>query len=144
MPSDLEEYRSLCESLDFLVVDIISQNDLSAIFYKMRLYPFLGSSLTLRKEAIRESRDAAFQLVYLFLMDELDPTDFDGKCSNTAFQAVEYVMKKSWFSDQTRRMVREAYNERFTTTKKPKKRLEYVATWLVYGSGTECSSSDEE
>ncbi|KAF4878518.1 hypothetical protein CGCSCA1_v002206 [Colletotrichum siamense] len=110
----------------------------------MRLYPFLGSALTPRKEAIRESRDAAFQLVYLFLMDELDPTDFGGKCSNTAFQAVEYVIKNSWFSASTRSMVREAYNERFTPTKKQKERLEYVATWLVYGSGTERSSSDED
>ncbi|KAF2176240.1 hypothetical protein K469DRAFT_760889 [Zopfia rhizophila CBS 207.26] len=62
------------------------------------------------------ARDAAFRLLYLFVIGEFKS---DVRDSNMAYQAVSFVVShRGIFKYRTRKMVREAFEERFELSEK--------------------------
>ncbi len=124
MPHQLADYHVLCETLDFLMIDIIRQQTLQDIVKVLKT----GDSEYDREERReirgnnRRARDAAFQLLYLLLIGEFDSPVRD---RNVAYKAVLYVVShRRKFKYRTRKMVREAFEERMVLTDKQRVALD--------------------
>lgn len=128
MPSRISEYQVLCETLEFLAVDVLSGRDLKAIMKDLRE----GQSdwdpeerhVINGNKAL--ARDSAFRLLYMFLLGEFQSNNKD---SITAYNAAIYVVSHAkTFKSRARKMVREAYENRFQATEKQRAKLDMWAT----------------
>ncbi|KAL7944687.1 hypothetical protein V8C42DRAFT_325579 [Trichoderma barbatum] len=133
MPTQLNDYHVLCETLEFLCVDVLSNRNLHDIMKDFRL----GKSdwdPEERREIICKSlaRDSAFRLLYLFLLGEFKS---EVKDRNAAYNAALFVVSHpSIFKPRTRKMVREAYEERFDASAK---QLNELNKWTFESSVSE-------
>lgn len=124
IPTQLSEYRTLCNSLDELAIDVTKGCTVSDIMKDMRrgkddYYQEYFCDIKGEKTL---ARDAAFRLLYLFLQNP--PVD-----SNRAYNAGLFVVSY-WgiFKGKTRKMVREALQAQFCLSWKQKQGLD---KWLV-------------
>ncbi|KAF6828515.1 geranylgeranyl pyrophosphate synthetase [Colletotrichum plurivorum] len=123
LPSELSDYHVLCETLEFLAVDVLGGRKLGEVYGDIRNGQYnwgykergeMGGPKTI-------ARDSAFRLVYLFLMGEFES---DVRESKTAFQATLFVISHpSIFMCKTRKMVRKAFENRFDVRAKQAKEL---------------------
>ncbi|KAF2192137.1 hypothetical protein K469DRAFT_553600, partial [Zopfia rhizophila CBS 207.26] len=68
------------------------------------------------------ARDAAFRLLYLFVLGEFES---DVRDSSMAYNAVLFIVShRGIFKHRTRKMVREAFEERFELSEKQRKGLD--------------------
>ncbi|KAJ5097166.1 hypothetical protein N7456_007887 [Penicillium angulare] len=117
MPSKLKDYRILCETLNFLCVDVAHNRTLQDISHDFQ------SKKVSRKNKARKNhkheliaRDSAFQLLYLFLQGEFN-SDSEINNSDTAYNSTMFIVSHpGLFCAQTRKMVRLAYEDRFYVT----------------------------
>ncbi|KAL3290712.1 geranylgeranyl pyrophosphate synthetase [Colletotrichum asianum] len=119
MPCDVELYRLLCDTLDFLGVDVLSGKDLRAIYGELKRWKKSRTPIWRqpREPNLSESRNTAFCLVYLFLIGDFNAPDYAGRVSNFASQVARQVqINHSVFDDPTRMMVKQAFLERFDLT----------------------------
>lgn len=122
LPLSLCDYHTVCETLDYLTVDILKGQKLTDVAndlkkgrpdWYMHRETFKGRIL---------ARDAAFKLVYLFALGEFES---DVEDSNTAFNATMFVVSHpDIFKFAARKVVRAAFEDRFVVTDKQKKRLD--------------------
>lgn len=124
MPHQLSDYHILCETLEFLAIDVLQKRNLRDIFNDMKA----GKSdwdPEKRQEVkgVRSmARDAAFRLLYLFVLGEFES---DVRDSNMAYNAVLFVVShRGIFKYRARKMVREAFEERFVVSDKQRKGLD--------------------
>lgn len=124
MPPQLSDYHVLCETLEFLAIDIPQRRKLQEIFNDMR-----AGKNDWDPEERREirgsrsvARDAAFRLLYLFVLGEFESEVRD---RNIAYQAVLFVVShRGIFKYRARKMIREAFEERFEISDKQRKELD--------------------
>ena len=124
MPHRLSDYHVLCETLQFLAIDVLEERKLRDIFNNMK-----SGKSDWDPEERREikglrgvARDAAFRLVYLFIFGEFES---DVRDSNMAYNAVLFVVShRGIFKYRTRKMVREAFEDRFEISEKQRKGLD--------------------
>ncbi|KAH0426461.1 geranylgeranyl pyrophosphate synthetase [Colletotrichum camelliae] len=119
MPPDVEAYRLLCDTLDFLGVDVLGGKNLREIYVELKRWKKSRTPIWKepREPNLSESRNAAFLLVYLFLIGDLDVSGHAGRVSNFAFQVVRQVqINDSVFDSPTRIVVKQAFLERFDPT----------------------------
>lgn len=118
LPTDLSQHRILCDTYDFLRVDVLGGQSINEIFRDLKS----GQSDYDREER-REikghksrARDTAFKLLYLILLG-----DFKDEMQDSAkvFNAVLYLVSHAaTFKRRTRSVVRAAYEERFVISTK--------------------------
>ncbi len=118
LPADLSQHRILCETYDFLCVDVPGGQSIDEIFRDLKS----GQSDYDREERREikgnksKARDAAFKLLYLILLGEFKNEKQD---SAKVFNAVLYLVSHAaTFKWRTRSVVRAAYEERFVISVK--------------------------
>ncbi|XXG96086.1 hypothetical protein Hte_002364 [Hypoxylon texense] len=122
MPAQLSDYRTLCETLGFLKIDVLVSRKVRDIMDDMRKgksewdYEYrsnIGGQKSL-------ARNSAFRLLYGFLTGE-----FDSRDNNPAYNATLFVVSHPGiFRSRTRTMVRMAFEDRFPVSEKQRKNLD--------------------
>ncbi|KAK8036452.1 hypothetical protein PG991_001589 [Apiospora marii] len=118
MPTQLSEYHTLCETLEFLAIDTLGGRDMKKILKDLRegkedYDPQERHTIPGNKSL---ARDSAFRLLYIFLLGEFASDALD---SNMAYNATLFVVShRAVFKYKTRKMVREAFEERFRASEK--------------------------
>lgn len=124
MPTQLTDYRVLCNTLKFLSVDVLGGRKMRDIMSDMRR----GKSEwdpedRMEIKGLKSlARDSAFQLLYLFVLGEFGSEAWD---SNMGYNAALFVVSHCGiFRHRTRKMVREAFEERFPVSQNQRKALD--------------------
>ncbi|PON20255.1 hypothetical protein TGAM01_v210897, partial [Trichoderma gamsii] len=122
MPTQLKDYHVLCETIEFWCVDVLSNRNLHDIMKDFRAGKMVWDAEEGREIASRSlARDSAFRLLYLFLLGDFKS---EVKDSNAAYNATLFVVSHpSIFKPRARKMVREAFEERFNISDKQLKGL---------------------
>lgn len=126
LPADLSQHHILCETYEFLCVDILAGQSINDIFDDLRSGKG-DSELEYRyyrkiKSTKSKARDAAFKLLYLILLGEFKDEMRD---SVKIFNAVLFLVSHSGtFKRKTRKVVRAAYEERFVISTKQRANLD--------------------
>ena len=118
LPADLSQHRILCDTYDFLRVDVLDEQSISEIFRDLK-----SGQSDYDREEIREikgdkskARDTAFKLLYLILLrDFKDEMQDSAKVFNAVLYLVSHAATFKW---RTRSVVRAAYEERFVISTK--------------------------
>jgi hypothetical protein len=128
MPTGLSDYNGLCETLGFLVIDILEGRKLRGIMDDTRR----GKSDWDPEEKREIPGDSAFRLLYIFLRGEFESEVRD---SNMAYNAALFVVShRRIFKYRARKMVREAFEARFRISEKQRKGLD---KWPVNDPGSQ-------
>lgn len=119
MSSDVTRYHTLCDTYDFLHVDVCKGRTLGEIIKDLKAGQ--GSSYDEDRDRSK-ARDAAFKLVYSILQDTFQSND---KHKNTIFNAVLFVVSHpGTFKWKTRNAVRAVYERRFMLSVKQRVNLD--------------------
>lgn len=141
MPTNLPDYRALCGTLSLLPIDILAGRDVRDIMKDMRRGKADWDPDEGRVDGLKSlARDSAFRLVYLLLRP-----DGGGKAvdQNAAYNAVLFVVSHCGiFKYRTRKIVREAFEDRFNVSYKQRQTLN---KWLVepQEEGSDVTTEDE-
>ncbi|KAI9849565.1 MAG: hypothetical protein M1830_007107 [Pleopsidium flavum] len=124
--TDLSQYHTLCDTLDFLCVDVLGGRALDGIMGDLKSgkaqYELEYKYYRQVKSSKGLARDAAFRLVYLILTGSFEAKVRD---SQKVYNAVLFVVLHSEiFKYCPRKVVRDAYEERFRVTEKQRGKLE--------------------
>ena len=118
LPADLSQHRILCDTYDFLRVDVLGGQSINDIFRDLK-----SGQSDYDHEERREikgdksrARDTAFKLLYLILQwDFKDEMQDSVKVFNAVLYLVSHAATFKW---RTRSVVRAAYEERFVISTK--------------------------
>ncbi len=124
MPCQLADYRVLCKTLNSLAVDVTKQQKLQDVVKELKTGDddYDPEERMKIKGSKGGARNAAFTLLYLFLVGEFESSVRD---SAVAYNAVLYIVShRRKFKYKTRRMVREAFEQRFVVTFKQRMGLD--------------------
>lgn len=120
LPADLSQFRTLCETYEFLCVDVLGGKSITAIIDDLKAgktdYELEYKHYIAVKGNKSKARDTALELVYLILLGE-----FKDEAKDTAriYNAVQFVVSHSGtFKRKTRKIVRAAYEDRFVVSPK--------------------------
>ncbi|KAH8743425.1 hypothetical protein F5883DRAFT_41652 [Diaporthe sp. PMI_573] len=140
MPIQLYDYRALCETLKSLPIDVLEGRNLRGIMGDMRRGKSDWDPDERREiEGLKSlARDSAFRLLYLFLIDDGEARD-----QNSAYNAAFFVVShRRIFKYRTRKMVREAFEDRFNVSYKQRQNLD---KWPIgeQEEGSDVTTEDE-
>jgi hypothetical protein len=124
--AELSQYHTLCETYQFLCVDVLSGQSINEIFPDLKSGKNDYERDYGRYQEIKgdksKARDTAFKLLYLILLGEFKN---EAKDAAKLFNAVLYVVSHSGtFKWRTRTAVRAAYEERFVLSAKQRAGLD--------------------
>ena len=132
--TELEQYHTLCETLDFLCVNVTGGRSLDAVIKELKtgksdFEQEYGRYRELKNRS--PARDAAFGLLYLILRSEFESEVGD---SQKIYNAVFFVLShRAIFKYRTRKIIRAAYEDRFRPSSKQISRLD---AWPITEPGT--------
>ena len=138
---DLEQYHTLCDTLDFLGVDVLKGHSIDSIFSGLKSgKPQFELEYKYHRQ-VRSSksraRDCAFRLLFLILTAESEGID-----GQKAYNAVYFVVShRAIFKYATRKVVRAGYEERFCCSEKQRASLD---RWPANEPGKDGRASDED
>lgn len=140
MSDQLSDWHQLCETLDFLSVNVTLGMKLAEVFDEAKSIKQIDYEEPCFEKLLKlRSRDSAFRLLYLFMRGEVDSTAVD---KNMAYNATLFVAShQRTFGCRTRKMVLAAHRERFEVTPKQRKELD---KWPVKASEEAEWDRDEE
>jgi hypothetical protein len=130
MPPDISSYRTVCDSIELLGIDVLKGRNIRDFMDELRwcgrspCNPDDRSVIPVNK---RLARDVAFRLVYQYLLGdfatgELGPADRDANMAfNVAIFVVSHPLVFRW---RTRKMVRAAFEDRFNISRKQRAALD--------------------
>ncbi|KAI0569391.1 hypothetical protein PtrSN002B_011785 [Pyrenophora tritici-repentis] len=134
MSSDITLYRTLCDTYDFLHVDVCKGRTLSEIIKDLKA----GQGYDEYRDKSK-ARDAAFKLVYSILQDTFQSND---KHKNTIFNAVLFVISHpGTFKWKTRNAVRAVYESRFMLSVKQRVNLD---RWHELDSSEQADTHEDD
>ncbi|KAI9805835.1 MAG: hypothetical protein M1825_000449 [Sarcosagium campestre] len=116
LPIDLDQHRILCDTYEFLGVDVLRGQSIDEIFRDLKSARDDYDPQERReiKGDKSKPRDAAFKLLYLLLLHDFKD---DEKKRAKAYNIVLYVVSHAaTFKWRTRSVVRAAYDERFSSS----------------------------
>jgi hypothetical protein len=135
LPGELPKHRILCETYKFLQVDVLNGMSLDTMIATLEL----GKSdyeIDKGKRPVQGNkemaRDAAFQLLYLLLLGQLENVDKDVPKLYNAVVCV--LLNPGTFKYKAKRMVRAAFESRFGVTTKQRSKLD---EWERRGGGVD-------
>ncbi|KAI4906164.1 hypothetical protein J4E90_010837 [Alternaria incomplexa] len=143
LPPELQQYHVLCETYEFLGINVLDKRRIDQIFSDLRLCRIDWDPEDEDTKGVKsKARDAAFSLLYLILLGEFEDDKTNG---DKAYNAVLFVLSHpATFKSRTRAVVRAAYEERFVVSRKQIKRLDQ---WLKGDTGDdseEVTTTEEE
>lgn len=135
MPSKLDDYKILCETLDYLCINPIQS------WHMLRLATREAESKGPNGYGLDLMGDAAFRVLFKILMDDFESMDEDSTHAQAYVATImllgvqdHYPMQVSQnfrlFQErpqldlETKRLIREAYDARFISTKRQQQRLD--------------------
>ncbi|KAI2479936.1 hypothetical protein Ptr902_08117 [Pyrenophora tritici-repentis] len=134
MSSDITLYHTLCDTYDFLHVDVCKGRTLSEIIKDLKA----GQGYDEYRDKSK-ARDAAFKLVYSILQDTFQSND---KHKNTIFNAVLFVISHhGTFKWKTRNAVRAVYESRFMLSVKQRVNLDQ---WHELDSSEQADTHEDD
>ena len=124
LPADLSQHHVLCETYDYLRIDVLGGQSINEIFSDLKS----GQSDYDREERREikgnksKARDTAFKLLYSILLGDFkDETKDSAKVFNAVLYLVSHAATFKW---RTRSVVRAAFEERFVFSAKQKAALD--------------------
>ena len=140
---DITAYHTLCDTLDFLCIDILGGRSLEGVIQDLKegkgYYDDDYKRPTLMKGDKRLARDSCFRLLYLMMKADLED---DTKIAQKIYQAVVFVVShRAIFKYRARKLIRAAYEERFTVTPK---QLAELDRWPILEPGLDSKWSDND
>lgn len=120
LPPDLAEHHALCETYEFLCIDVLGGQSLNEIIGGLKTgkkdHKRMDKLLKSIKADRSKARDAAFKLLYLILRGEFED---ETKDSTKVYNALMFIISHTHtFQSRTRKVVRAAYEERFVVSVK--------------------------
>ncbi|KAI4172642.1 MAG: hypothetical protein LQ346_008567 [Caloplaca aetnensis] len=120
LDTDLSAYHTLCDTLDFLRVDTLGGRSIDAIIEDLKSGEGHHETDYKRSDFMKgdkaTARDSAFRLLYVILRGELED---DIATSQKFYNAVIFVVShRAIFKYRARKMIRAAYEERISASKK--------------------------
>jgi hypothetical protein len=137
MPTNLEDYRSLCQSLKASDIDVLQGESVRELMGGLRSGkeswdPEDRCTIAGSK---RVARDSAFRLLYAFLQTEVEDR-------NSAYNTTLFVVSHSrMFSVKTRKMVRQAFDGKFMSSFNQRRELD---KWPVIEESQEDDATTDE
>ena len=131
--TDLTEYSTLCDTLDFLCIDTLGGRSIASISEDLKsgkgwYDDAYRPPLFVRGQKER-ARDSAFRLLYLLLKADLED---EPKTRQKMYEAVLFIVShRGIFKYHARKTIRTAYEERFDVSEKQRKILN---KWPVAGT----------
>lgn len=129
VPPDLSSYRALCDSIEFLGVDVLKGQNIHHIMNELR-WPGRSGCRPGGASPTRGSKtavgDAAFTLVYQYLLGEFATGKLGAanRDADLAFNAVMFVVSHTLvFSWKIRKVVRDAFEDRFILSRRQRRAL---------------------
>lgn len=145
LPADVSQYHTLCETYDFLGVDVLGQQSIDDIFVDLRACKTTYGLDYKRYRAVKGNkaiaRDAAFRLMFLMINGKFHDEIKD--CAKVYNAVLFVVSHPGTFKWRTRTLVLAAYKERFIITPKQRARLDRWCLRDNHGSDDE-GTTDEE
>lgn len=144
MPCDLADYNVLCTSLTRLSVDVTKQRGLQGVVMDLKTGDddYDPEERRRIKGSKDTARDAAFMLLYLFLVGEFASPVRDAA---VAYNAVQYVVShRRKFKYRTRKMIREAFESKFAVTYKQRAGLDKWPITPPQDGGRDSEGTTEE
>jgi hypothetical protein len=126
LPPDLAQHHALCETYEFLCIDVLGGQSLNEIIGGLKAgkkdHKRMDKLLKFIKADRSKARDAAFKLLYLILRGEFED---ETKDSTKVYNAVMFIVSHAHtFQSRTRKVVRAAYEERFFVSVKQRAGLD--------------------
>ncbi|KFY71320.1 hypothetical protein V499_08484 [Pseudogymnoascus sp. VKM F-103] len=120
IPPDLAQHHALCETYEFLCIDVLGGKSLNEIIGGLktgrRVHKGASKSSNSIKRDRSKARDSAFQLLYFILRGEFED---EMKDSTDVYNAVMFIVSHAdTFQWRTRKVVRAAYEDRFVVSVK--------------------------
>jgi hypothetical protein len=143
LPTDLSQYRTLFETYKFLEVDVLSGMSIDEVIANLKLGKADYDPEERRAIPGDKSlaRDTAFQLLCLILHVQLED---ETKTRMKLFNAVMFVVSHpGTFKYHTKRVIRVAYEERFSLTAKQRARLDQWEKREVANDATDVTTEEE-
>ncbi|KAM0473919.1 hypothetical protein ACHAPX_007967 [Trichoderma viride] len=141
MSTSLSDYQSLCETLKSRGIDVLAGRTLRDIMKDLRRGKDDWDPDERReiKGAKSLARDSAFRLLYVFILDLCESGAGD---QNMAYNATTFVVShRKIFKYKTRKMVRQAFEMRFSTSYNQRKGLD---KWPIDNSSRGNAEEEEE
>ena len=126
LPADLSQHHTLCETYDFLQVDVLGGQPLDEIINDLKSrktdYELEYKRCIEIKGNKTKARDSAFKFLYFLLMCDFEN---ESKVGNKVYNAVLFIVSHSGtFKTRARKIVRAAFEERFEISRKQRTRLD--------------------
>jgi hypothetical protein len=126
IPADISQYEILCDTYDFLGVDVLGSQSLGEVLGDVKAgkteYQLEYKYYTAVKGNKTKARDSAFRFLYILLFGDFEDEQKD---SIKVFNAVRFVVSHpGTFKMRTRSVIRLAYEKRFVTTVKQRAELD--------------------
>ncbi|KAJ5449523.1 uncharacterized protein N7458_005972, partial [Penicillium daleae] len=143
---DIPQYHTLCETYDFLGVDVLAGQSIDDIFADLRACKTDYALEYKRYRAVRgdksRARDAAFRLLFLIIRSEFSD---EKKDPAKVYNAVLFVVSHpATFKQGTRAAVRSVFDERFVVSTKQRSQLDrWKKGATIHSSGDENTTEDE-
>ncbi|KAB5583424.1 hypothetical protein GE09DRAFT_1182157 [Coniochaeta sp. 2T2.1] len=129
MPPDISAYISLCDTLELIAPDLLGGLKLIDIFHCLRCGKAVldEEGRVVRSANERVALTFASRLVYMFVVDEFESEHEDElrrrcdakRAADLAFESTMWVLThEKVFGWKVRRVVRDAFEERFVVTRK--------------------------
>ncbi|KAJ5159328.1 uncharacterized protein N7500_008979 [Penicillium coprophilum] len=123
---DIPQYHTLCETYDFLGVDVLAGQSIDTIFADLRAcktdYQLEYKYYRAIKGDKSRARDAAFRLLFLIILGEFND---ENKDRAKVYNAVLFVVSHpGTFKQGTRVAVRSSFDERFVLSTKQRIQLD--------------------
>ncbi len=140
--TDLTEYNTLCDTLDFLCIDTLGGRSIDAIIQDLKSGKGWYDTDYKRPVYVKgnktAARDSSFHLLYLLLWAELED---ETKTRQKMYQAVLFIVShRAIFKYHARKTIRAAYEERFHVSEKQRANLD---KWPALQPGTGGAWSDD-
>ncbi|GKZ88093.1 hypothetical protein AnigIFM59636_007053 [Aspergillus niger] len=143
---DIPQYHTLCETYDYLGVDVLGGRSVDDIFADLRACRTDYELEYKRYQVVRgdksRARDAAFRLLFLMIRGEFGD---EKKDPVKVYNAVLFVVSHSGtFKHGTRTAVRAAFEERFVVSPKQQSQLERWREKIVPSRSDDENTTEDE
>lgn len=109
MPAEAADYNTLCETLDYLAIDVLGRRDLADVIRDLK------RKLLHSADAANLAHDSAFRLVYLFVLGDIEKR---GPERDVAYEATLFTVSCDYFDMEAQTVLRKVFDNRFVVSRR--------------------------